>query len=589
MKKVIIGLFAVIGGLVVVAAIGFGVFFLISQLLKPSVADKTVLELDLGAGLIEDVPNDPIAQAINKQATTLRDIVEALERASNDTHVLGLLARVGPGNLTMAQAQEIRDAVAGFRRKGKFAVAYAETFDVGNGGSIAYYLAAAFDEIKMMPVGEIGLAGLMMETPFLRGTLDKLDIEPQLEGRYEYKNAVNTFVEKKFTKPHREAMEKIITSWHGQLVRGIAEGRKLSEQDARALIDRGPFLAKEALEARLVDALAYRDEVFAEVKKKVGDKANFLYLHKYLKQVGRPHDAGKKIALVFGVGGVAQGESGYDPLSGDVTMGSDTVAGALRAAIEDKDVKAILFRVDSPGGSAVASDAIWRETVRAKEAKKPVIISMGSIAGSGGYYVAMAAHKIVAQPGTITGSIGVLSGKMVTTGFWDKLGLSFDEVHAGQNAKMWSANEPFSEAEWTRFRASLDQVYQDFTGKVAAGRNLPKEKVLAVAKGRIWSGEDAKGLGLVDELGGYATALRLAKQAAGIGENERIRLQVFPAEKSLVETLLGEGPERSAETRLETTLAHALKAIQPLVRRAQMLEGGARRGELVTPEFERQR
>jgi protease-4 len=587
MKKLIIGILAAIGGCVVIAAIGLGVMTLFAALLKPGVAKNTVLELDLSGGLVEDVPNDPIAKAINKDATTLRDVIEGLERASSDAKVAGLLARVSPGGMSMAQAQEMRDAVANFRRKGKFAVAYSESLQ--GSGNTAYYLMTAFDEIKLMPVGEIGLTGLAMETPFLRGTFDKLGVEPQFEGRYEYKNAVNTYVEKAYNRPHREAMEKIVTSWFGQLVRGIAEGRKLKEDEVRTLIDRGPFLAKEALDAKLVDALAYRDEVYDAVKKKAGGSPNFLFLNKYLERAGSPYDSGKKVALIYGVGGVVEGESDYDPLSGEATMGSDTVAGALRSAIDDKDVKAILFRVDSPGGSAIASDAIWRETVRAKQANKPIVISMSSIAGSGGYYVAMAAHKIVAQPGTITGSIGVLSGKLVTNGFWDKLGLNFDAVHAGQNALMWSSDQPFTEAEWTRFRASLDAVYQDFTSKVAAGRNLPKEKVLEVAKGRIWTGEDAKGLGLVDELGGYATALRLVKQAANIGENESIRLQVFPAEKTLIQALLDEGPERSTGARMEATLAKALKEIQPLVRQARMLEGSARHGALTMPAVEQRK
>src|SRR5215467_4638296 len=231
-------------------------------------------------------------------------------------------------------------------------------------------------------------------------------------------------------------------------------------------------------------------------KKKAGYGTELLYLDKYLERAGRPHKKGKEIALIFGVGGVQRGKSDYDPIEGQLTMGSETVAGAIRAAAKDKDVKAILFRVDSPGGSYVASDTIWEEVVRARKAGKPVIVSMGDVAGSGGYFVAMAADKIVAQPGTITASIGVLAGKLLTTGFWNKVGLSWDEVHDGANAAIWTGLQDYSPAEWKRFEDWLDRIYDDFTTKAADGRHLPKDKILQIAKGRIWSGQDAKKLGL---------------------------------------------------------------------------------------------
>jgi protease IV len=248
-------------------------------------------------------------------------------------------------------------------------------------------------------------------------------------------------------------------------------------------------------------------------------------------------------------------------------MGSDTVASAIRAAADDKDVKAILFRVDSPGGSYVASDTIWREVVRARQAGKPVIVSMGNLAGSGGYFVAMAADKIVAEPGTITASIGVLAGKMLTSGLWDKVGLSWDEVHDGENATMFTGTHDYTPAEWGRFQAWLDRVYVDFTSKVADGRRLPKEKVLEIAKGRIWSGQDAKNLGLVDELGGYDTALKLAKQAAKVPEADDVRIVVFPRAKTLLESMLDRrGPDNSDKEAIGQTLTKVLQVVQPVAR-----------------------
>ena len=307
--------------------------------------------------------------------------------------------------------------------------------------------------------------------------------------------------------------------------------------------------------------------MYAKVKKQAGDDAKLLYLDRYLDRAGRPHDRGKQIALIFGVGGVTRGKSDYDPVQGSQNMGSDTVAGAIRAAAADNDVKAILFRVDSPGGSYVASDTIWREVVNARKAGKPVVVSMGDVAGSGGYFVAMAADKIVAQPGTITASIGVLGGKMLTSGLWEKVGLSWDEVHQGANATMFSGTHDYTPAEWARFQAWLDRVYVDFTGKVAEGRKLPKEKVLEIAKGRIWSGQDAKNLGLIDELGGYDTALKLTKQAAGISESDEVKLVVFPKEKSFLQSLLQRrGPENSDKEAMVQTMERILQDVQPVAR-----------------------
>src|SRR5262245_1086867 len=585
MKKFIVRLLAVIGALTILAVIiGLGILA-VSILVRPSVPGKTILEVNLETDLVEYVHEDPVAQALTLETPVVRDIVEALEKAGDDSRVTGLVARIGAAPMGMAQVQEIRDAVKRFRAKNKFAVAFSETFgEVGPGGG-AYYLATAFDQIYLQPSGDIGLTGIIAESPFLSGTLEKLGIKPRMDHRYEYKNAMNIFTEKKFTPAHREATEKLVTSWFSQLTRGIAEGRRMPEDQVRSLVDKGPFLGKEAVDAGLVDGLAYRDEVYANLKKKAGDRAEYLYLNKYLEMAGRPHESGKTIALVYGVGGVQRGKSSYDPVFGDVTMGSDTVAGALRAAIDNREVKAILFRVDSPGGSYVASDAIWRETVRAKQAGKPVIVSMGDVAGSGGYFVAMAADKIVAQPGTITGSIGVLGGKMLTNGFWDKVGLSWDEVHRGANATMWTGIKDYSPVEWAEFQGWLDRVYTDFTSKVAEGRKLPKERVLEIAKGRIWTGEDAKAIGLVDELGGFSMALNLAKKAAGIAESESVRLRVFPAEKDLLSQLLEE-PTNSEREGMKMTLIRALQMIQPVARQLRTISTGGNRGAVSVPEIE---
>ena len=565
MSKAIIRFLAILGALsllstavVLMAVIGA----------KGRVPSKTILEADFEQTYLENSPETATAQLLLSDKETLRDVVDAIDRGAADDRVVGMIARIGAAPMGMAQTQEIRDAIQRFRAHKKFAVAYSETFGEFGPGNSAYYLATAFDHIYLQPSGDVGLTGIILESPFIKGTLSKLGVTFHGDHRYEYKNALNFYTETKYTGPHKEAMTAIMNSWFKQMKDGICSARQFDPAKFQSLVDAGPYLGKEAVGAGLVDAVAYRDEVYGEVKKKAGDGAELLYLGKYLARAGRPHTRGKTVALVFGVGGVTRGKSDYDPVQGSQNMGSETVAGAIRAAAEDNDVKAILFRVDSPGGSYVASDTIWREVVRARQAGKPVIVSMGNVAGSGGYFVAMAANKIVAQPGTITASIGVLGGKMLTSGLWDKVGLSWDEVHQGQNATMFTGTQDYTPAEWGRFQAWLDRVYLDFTSKVADGRKLPKEKVLEIAKGRIWSGEDAKNLGLVDELGGYDTALKLAKKAIGVSENDEVKIVVYPRPKSFFKNLMDRrGADNSDQEAVRQTLARVLADVQPMARK----------------------
>ncbi len=564
MSKLIVRFLAILGALslagmaiVLVAVIG----------IRGRVPSKTILEANFEQALMEDVPDTPSAQVLLSDRQTVRDVVDAIDRGASDDRVVGMIAKIGAAPMGMAQTQEIRDAVLRFRAHKKFAVAYSETFGEFGPGNGAYYLATAFDHIYLQPSGDVGLTGIIMESPFVKGTLAKLGVTFHGDHRYEYKNALNFYTETKYTGPHKEAMTAIMTSWFNQMKDGICQARQIAPEKFQSVVDAGPYLGKEAVAAKLVDGVLYRDQVYSDVKKEAGDGAELLYLDKYLSRAGRPHERGKTVALVFGVGGVTRGKSDYDPVEGSQNMGSDTVAGAIRAAAEDKDVKAILFRVDSPGGSYVASDTIWREVKKAREAGKPVIVSMGNLAGSGGYFVAMAADKIVAEPGTITASIGVLGGKMLTSGLWDKVGLSWDEVHQGENATMFTGTHDFTPAEWGRFQAWLDRVYLDFTSKVADGRKLPKEKVLEIAKGRIWSGQDAKNLGLVDELGGYDTALKLAKKAARVPEGDEVKIVVYPRPKTFLQSVMErQGADNSDKEAVGRTLARILQVVQPVAR-----------------------
>lgn len=515
----------------------------------------TVLELDLTRPL-----SDRPARGLGSRGRlTLHQVIESLERAGDDPRVVGLVAWIRNPARGLATVQELRDAVAGFRSKGKFAIAHAETFGELGGGNDTYYLATAFDEIWLQPSGDVGLVGVAMEANFLRGALDKLGILPQIDHRHEYKSMKDVLTETGFTPAHREATERIVTSLFDQLVEGVAGGRQLDREQAHALVDSGPVLGTEAVEAGLVDRLAYRDEVLEHVKAKAGRP---LPLVAYAKRARRSRRHGTHVALILGTGVIVQGRP--SPLMRSA-MGSDEMTAAFRQAVKNKRVKAILFRVDSRGGSAVASDAIWRETVRAREAGKPVVVSMGDIAGSGGYYVAMSASRIVAHPATLTGSIGVVGGKAVVADLKRKLGIAHAEVHAGANALISSASVPYSDREWERLQRSLDRTYDDFVTKVAAGRGLALERADEVARGRVWTGADALKAGLVDELGGYPAAERALRDLLDLPPDAPVRLVPFPPRRSLLARLLGRDGHGEG---MAATLGEALHSLEGLARQA---------------------
>jgi protease-4 len=568
MKKFVVRFLAVIGALTLVCIIMASISLSVA-LRARKVPDRVILEVDFEKPLVEYVPADPLALALMREVTTVRDVVEALERAAEDERVVGLVAKIGSAPMGLAVIQEIRDAVIAFADDEKFAVAYAETFGEFGPANGAYYLATAFDKIYLQPSGDVGLTGLMYESPFVRGTLDKLRMKPRIDHRKEFKSAKNMFTETEYTEAHREAMETLMNSQFGQIVQAIVETREVTEEELTAIVDSAPLLGEEAVKEKLVDGLLYRDEVYEKVKARA-EGAKLLYLGKYLHRAGRPHKKGPTIALIYGVGGVHRGPSEYDALSGSASMGSETIAAAFRGAVANKDVKAIVFRVNSPGGSYVASDTIWREVVNAKEAGKPVVVSMGNVAGSGGYFVAMSATKIVAQPGTVTGSIGVLAGKMLTREFWqDHIGITWDDVRTNKNATLWSSRHDYSPEQWQKLQGFLDRVYEDFTTKVTEGRQMEKEKVLEVAKGRIWTGEDAKERGLVDELGGFDVALRLARTEAGLKPDAAIKLAVYPRPKKLIETLLKRGPDSSEPSAEIAAANQVLQTIRPLYEMAR--------------------
>jgi protease-4 len=535
MRRLIVGFLASVGAIGLLLAIGVAIT--VWQLLPPAppeVPDRAVLTVDLREALDEASPADPLAQLGIGQRLALGELLLTLERAGSDARIRGLVARVageGPG---FAQIQELRDAVARFRAKGKFAFVYSDSFGEFGPGTGGYYLATAFDEIHLQPLGGLGLTGLLAQTPLLGALFDQIGVEPALDRRGPYKTFADTFTAAELTPEHREMLEALVDSMFDQIVSGIAQGRQLDERAVGRLIDGGPYLAEEAQPAGLVDRLSYQDEVHELARKRAGAGAELLRLEDYAARIepfGMADDT-PVIALIYGLGQIQRGDSDYGGALGGFIMGADTVAEAFAAAVDDPEVGAILFRVDSGGGSAVASETIARAVRQAVEAGKPVVVSMGDTAASGGYWIAMSSTAIVAQPGTLTGSIGVVAGKMVLRDLSERLDVHWGSAQRGANADMWSPLESYDAAGRERLQAFLDQVYDAFVSGVARGRGLPEEKVRAAAAGRVWTGAQAHELGLVDELGGFVRALDLTKETAGIAPDEPVELRVFPERRA---------------------------------------------------------
>jgi len=485
----------------------------------PGRRPQTLLELDLTEPLVAPEADDPIARLRARSRRLLRPTLRALHEAADDRHVVGLIARVG-GMWPWGTMQELRRGLQTFAASGKPTLAWVETFgELGSCGMSAYVLATAFGELWLQPGGEIGLLGVGIETTFVRGTLDRLGIEPQFEQRYEYKNAADVLMRKEFTAAHREALERLAESVFSDAVETIADARGLTHDQVRELVNSGPRTASEAQAAGLVDRLGYRDQAYEAMRARTGGKPELLFADRWRphrKLAPPPHRRGH-VALVDVRGAIATGRTRRGPMGRQA--GSDTLSAQLRAARDNDRARAVVMRVESPGGSAVASEVIWREVWRLREADKPVIVSMGDVAASGGYYIACPAEVIVALPATLTGSIGVLGGKLVVDSLLERLGVSTGTVQQGAHALMYSARRSFSEDERARFAATVDAIYHDFVGKVAEGRQRPVADIEAVAKGRVWTGRDALEAGLVDELGGLRDAVRIARERANLPED----------------------------------------------------------------------
>jgi protease-4 len=511
-------------------------YFVVSR--EPSVAQQSALVLRPSGELHEVLPDDVFGQFMRSEATTVRGFVESLRKARRDPRISTVLLM--PGSLDLpfwGKVQELRDAVVDFRKSGKTVVAFLEF-----GGDREYYLASAADRVFLLPTSPLDLTGVASYEIFLRGTLDKIGAYPDFRHIGEYKTAVNQLTETSMTPAHREMSESLNRDMYDQLVRGLAASRKKTEAEVRALLDQGPFLPEDALRVGLVDDLAYEDQLddrVPQLKAASGDMRRIEdvdYRRVSPRSVGiRPQS---RIAVVYAAGVIASGSSGIDPMNGAVA-GSDTIIEQIRRIRDDEAVKAIVLRVDSPGGSSTASDVIWRELMITRDQKpsRPLIVSMSDLAASGGYYIAMPGQWIVAQPATLTGSIGIYTGKMVTGGTLGKLGITTETVRSGRNADMYSPLTPFSPEQRAKVDEYMQAFYDQFVEKVAEARHTTPERIDAVAQGRVWTGRQAKDIGLVDELGGLDVAIAAAKQRARIPADEDVELLMYPPRRSFYEAL----------------------------------------------------
>lgn len=511
---------------VVLAAIIVAVAYFAFVRRGPAVESNSTLYLRIETPMSE-AGTTTVLSPFLPERPTLRDMVATLQRARTDERVKDVVITPVSGGAMWGQLQELRAAVAELRKSGKPVTAYLES-----GGAPEYYVASAANRILLMPGGTLDLSGVATYELFFRGTLDKLGVVPDLLHVGDYKTAANTFTQKSMTAAHREMNESLNRDMYNELVRAIAEGRKKSEAEIRAALDGGPYLGADAVTAGLVDALAYEDQI--------DDTAPVAGTHRLTGEDYGIHGDGAsfrapKIALLYAVGEIASGSSSVQP-TGSTVLGSDTFVQWIRSARADRSVRAIVIRIDSPGGSAVASEVIWRELMLTREVK-PLIVSMGDVAASGGYYIAIPAHAIVAEPGTLTGSIGVVTGKFVVAGALEKLGIGTGVVTDGAMADLNSPFREFTAAERAKVETEMQTTYAEFVAKVAQARGSTPQKIDAIAQGRVWTGRQARELGLVDAIGGLTDAIALAKSRARIDASTRVSLVVYPAKRGWLDVV----------------------------------------------------
>ena len=517
----VIGIFAILGVVVALAMVAVGVFIYRSMEAPRAPAPDLVLTATLEGPLEEGPGSDPFQALLHGASGSFGEIIEALDVAGTDSHVRGVVLDVGRSELGFAQNEELRQAIARFRQSGRFAIAFADSFGEMDSGTAAYHLASACDEIWLQPIGLVGLTGIAIEDYFAKDALAKIGVSFDMRKRREYKTAADALTENAMTPANREMLESLVADLSGTMMADIASARHIPSGKLDALVANAPLTAGEALGEKLIDGIAYSEIVFDDALARAGQDADSMNLLDYLAANRPDTSSDKSIALIYATGEIGRGSgNGMDPFETSTLSQADAVANTIMDATDDESVAAIVLRVDSPGGSAVASETVRGAILRAKENSVPVIVSMGNTAASGGYWISMDANRILAENTTLTGSIGVLAGKPVGEELLKKLGVSWEGIAKGDNALMWSSARPFTAAESARIDALLDSTYGEFTARVAEARSLSPDEVEKIARGRVWTGKQALGLKLVDGIGGLHEAWLAAREVAGISDSE---------------------------------------------------------------------
>lgn len=536
-------IFLIIGGVVLAVFLVaiIGIALLAESLGKPDVPENSVLVLRVSGDLPDYSPEDPMAKLLGiNQTQSFTSLMTQLRKAKVDSRIGAVLLDIDFPGIGWGKAEELREAIKDFRASGKPTYAYMEL-----GTNKEYFIATAAEKIFLPPSGDLYVNGFAAEAMFYRGSLDKLGIEPEVIKIGAYKNAPDQYTNKVMSKEQKEVIDAILDEYYGRFSGAIAETRKKSIEDVKALIDNAPYHAGDAQQQGLIDGAYYRDQVLEELKSRLGynqnDKIRTISGGQY-REI--PSDSlginkGERIAVIYASGAITGGSSNKSPMGGE-TVGSDTMVKAINDAAEDSTIKAIVLRVDSPGGSALASDLMWHAIENAKAKKKPVVVSMADVAASGGYYISCNADKIVAEPTTITGSIGVFLGKPVVKGFYDWIGVTNEYVMRGKNAGIFRESVKWTDDERAKMQDQANKIYyNDFVPKVAKGRGKTVEDVNSIGQGHVWTGTQAKANGLIDEFGGLEKAIDVAKQLANLPAEKEVKRVAYPEPRPFFESLFG--------------------------------------------------
>ncbi len=557
-RKAALIILGILGAVVFVFVIGVVLIWALLRGSEPTIRDNSVLTLRVAGTLPDYSPDDPFKKFFGGPDQSLTGLVMQFKKAKVDKRIKAIILDVNMSGVGWGKAEEIRDAITDFRASGKPVYAYIEF-----GLNKEYYIATACDKIIVPPPGELFINGLAADVMFFRGSLDKLGIYPDIYQIGKYKSAGNMFTQKQMTDAHREYINSMLDDLFNRYVNTIAQARRKTPEEVRAIIDNAPYNANQAKAAGLIDEMMYRDDVEKQFKKQLGYKDTDMFIpvrggdYRDVSPESLGLNKGERIAVIYASGEIGSGSSQNSP-SGDQSIGSDTVAKALNDAAADKSLKAIVLRVDSPGGSGLASDIIWH-AVEAANQKKPVVVSMSDVAASGGYYISASAAKIIAQPSTITGSIGVVAGKPVMRGFYDWLGITNEYVLRGKTAGMFRETEKFSDEERVKFEEWIKTTYyQDFVPKVAKGRNKDAQYIDSVGQGRVWTGGQAKERGLVDEFGGLDKAIEIAKQLAKIPADKGVERVILPYPTTFLQQLLSSGENSNTQIEQQRAVLAAL-------------------------------